>query len=133
MMAPHVLESRRSLQRENIRRKYNIKTNSQTLEVQPYQFGNLIKVMVAHIHLVLSNELVGPLIQVDGVGNVVFLPMSHRWYAEVVRVKIRHVRDRRVPLVEGPPVVNKCSGSFLIRSRRILRRLGPLHWLDIRT
>ena len=36
---------------------------------------------------------------------------------EAVGVKIAHVRDGRVPLVEGPPVVNERLGSFLIRSR----------------
>ena len=48
-------------------------------------------------------------------------------------VKIVHVHDGRVPLVEGPLVVNKRLGSFLIRRRLILHRPGPFHWLDVRT
>ena len=29
-------------------------------------------------------------------------------------VKIAHVCHKRVPLVEGPPVVNECMGNFLL-------------------
>ena len=72
--------------------------------------------MVAHTHPVLGHAQVEPLIQVDKEGDGVFLPTGHRWYAEAVRVKIKYVNDRRVPLVEGPPVVNECSGNFLIGS-----------------
>ena len=72
--------------------------------------------MVAHIHLVLSHALIGPLIQVDRAGDGVLLPTSHCRYAEAMRVKIAHVRDGRVPLVEGPSVVNECSDNFLVRS-----------------
>ena len=88
--------------------------------------------MVAHIYPVLDHALVEPLIQVNGEGDGVFLPISHRRYAEVVGVKIAQVRDGRVPLVEGPLVVNECPGSFLIRSWRILRRPSLLHQLNIR-
>ena len=70
--------------------------------------------MVAHIHPVLSHALVGPLIKVDGEGDGVFLPASHRRYVETVRVKIEHVHDRRVPLVEGPRVINKQPEKILI-------------------
>ena len=42
------------------------------------------------------------------------------------------MHNGRVPLVEGPLVVNECSSRFLIKSRRILRKLGQLHWLDVR-
>ena len=111
---------------------HSINTNSQTLEVQPYQFSNLIEVMVVHIHPTLGYALVRPLIQVDGEGDGVFLPTSHLLYAEVVRVNIVHLLDGRVPLVEGPPVVNECRGSFLIRSWHILRRPSPHHRLSIR-
>ena len=110
---------------------HNSKTNSQTLEVQPYQFDNLIKVMVAHIHLVLGHALVGPFIKVDKEGDEEFLPTSHRRYAEAVREKVVHVFDGRVPLVEGPLVVNKCQGTFLIKSQRIIHRLSPYHRLNI--
>ena len=72
--------------------------------------------MVANIHPVLDHALVRPLIQVDGEGDGVFLPKSHRRYAEALRVKITDVRDERVPMVEGPLVVNECLGSFLIKS-----------------
>ena len=72
--------------------------------------------MVAHIHPVLSHALTEPLIQVKEEGDGVFLPTSHCRYAEVVRVKIVHVHDGRVPLVEGPLVANECLRSFLIKS-----------------
>ena len=48
-------------------------------------------------------------------------------------VKIVHVHDGRVPLVEGPLVVNESLGSFLIKSRHILRRPGLFHWLNVQT
>ena len=88
--------------------------------------------MVVHIHPTLGYALVRPLIQVDGEGDGVFLPTSHLLYAEVVRVNIMHLLDGRVPLVEGPPVVNECRGSFLIRSWHILRRPSPHHRLSIK-
>ena len=78
VLAPYAPEGRRNLQRENIEGNHNIKSNSQTLEVEPYQFGSLIEVMVAHIHLVLSHALVGPLIQATSEGDGVFLLISHR-------------------------------------------------------
>ena len=112
---------------------HNIKTNSQTSEVQPYQFGSLIKVMVTYIHLVLGHALVGPLIQVNEEGDGVFFLTSHCRYAEAVRVKITHVHKERVSLVKGHLVVNESPSSFLIRSRHILRSLSPLHWLDVLT
>ena len=83
--------------------------------------------MITHIHSVLIHVLVGPLIQVDREGDGVFLPTSHHQYEEALRVKIAYVRDGRVPLVEGHPVVNECPGSFLVKSRCIHRRPGPLH------
>ena len=88
--------------------------------------------MVVHTHPVLGHTQIEPLIQVDKEGDGVFLPTSHSRYAEAVRVEIDYVHDGRVPLVEGPPVVNECSGNFLIGSWRILCRLGPLHRLNIR-
>ena len=48
-------------------------------------------------------------------------------------VKIAHVHNGRVPLVEGPLVVNEYSSSFLIKSWRILSRPSPLNWLDVQT
>ena len=87
--------------------------------------------MIAPIDPILGHALVGPLIQVDEEGDGVFLHTSHHRNAEAVGVKIAHVRDGKVPLVEGPPVVNECSGNFLIKSMRILQRPGPLHWLNI--
>ena len=89
--------------------------------------------MVVHVHPVLDHRLVGSLIQADGEGDGVFLFTSHIRYAKAVRVKIAHVLDGRVPLVEGPPIVNECPSNFLIRSRRILCRPGPLDWVDVRT
>ena len=76
--------------------------------------------MVAHIHPIHDRALVRPLIQVNGEGDGLFLPASHHKNAEAVRVKIMHVRNGRVPLIEGPLVVNECLGSSLIGSRRIL-------------
>ena len=90
---------------KTLERNHNIKTSNQTSEVQPYQFGSLIDVMVTYVHPVLGHALVGPLIQVDGEGDGVSLPTSHCRYTEAMRVKIVHARDKRVPLVEGPPIV----------------------------
>ena len=112
---PMFLRTVPSCKERTLEGTHRINTNSQTLEVQPYQFNNLIEVMVVHIHPVLGYALVRPLIQVDWEGDGVFLPMSHLLYAEAVRVNIAHFLDGRVPLIEGPPIVNECRGSFLIR------------------
>ena len=58
--------------------------------------------------------------------------MSHHRDAGDVRVKIVHMCDRRIPLVERVTFPNKQPGSFLIRFRHVRHRTAPLQQLDIR-
>ena len=84
--------------------------------------------MVAHVHSILGHALVGLIVQIAGEGNgVLFLKRHHR-YAMDGGVKVAHVSNRSIPLVEGAPMVDDRLGGIRTQYRRARRRLLPLHW-----
>ena len=83
-----------------------------TVEVQPYQFDRLVKVMVADAHSVFSHGLEGLSIYVAGERDRVLLSMGHQPHSENSGVEIAHVRNRGVPIIEGSPAVDNRLGSL---------------------
>ena len=77
-----------------------------TVEVQPYQFGILIEVMVVDAHLVFNHPLEGLSIHKAKEGDRVLLSTSHHRHSEKSGVEIVHVHNRGVHLVEGSPTID---------------------------
>ena len=76
------------------------------VEVQPYQFSRLVEVVVADVHAIFSHPLEGLFVHQAREEDRVLFGTSNHHHSEKNGVKIAHVGDGGVSLVEGNPTVN---------------------------
>ena len=118
--------------KEGVRRKSQHKINNQVLKIKTYQISRLVKVVIADGHPVFDHALEGLPLHVAGERDRILLNTSHYRHPEKGKVKVAHVRDRRLPLVQGAPTVNDLLGALWARSHCVRRRRDPLLRRNVR-
>ena len=83
--------------------------------------------MVVHVHSILDQVLVGIIVQIVGEGDRVLFRKCHHRYAMAGGVKVAHINDRSIPLVEGASTVDDRLGGIRTWDKLSRRRLLPLH------
>ena len=92
--------------KREVRRKLLRKTSNQVLKISTYQLSQSVKVMVTDEYHVFGHRLEGLLIHVDGERDGIMLCASRHIYSKIIRIKVVHVRNRRLRLVERTPTVD---------------------------
>ena len=77
-------------------------------------------------HPVFGHVLEGLPIQVAGKRDGILLSMSHRRHLKKSGIKVTHVRDQRLPLVEGALMVDDFPGALWARSHCVRRMMDSL-------
>ena len=103
-----------------------------TIEVQPYQFSQLVKVMVVDVHPIFNHQLERLFVHKAGEGDRVLLGTIHHRHSKKSRVEIVHVRNGGIPLVEGSPLVDNRLSSLWTRDQCVHGWTVPFHLLNIR-
>ena len=82
--------------------------------------------MIADEHLIFSHALEGLPIHVAEKRDGILLNMSRHQHLEKSGVEVVHVRNQRLPLIEGAPTVNDFPGALWAKSHYVHRRMDPV-------
>ena len=118
--------------REDVRRKSQHKINNQVLNIETYQLNRLVKVVIADEHPIFGLALEGLLVHVAGKRDGILLSTSSHRHPEKSGVEVVHVRERRLPLVEGAPTVNDLPSALWARSHCVRQIRDPLLRRNVR-
>ena len=92
--------------KRKVRRKLLSRTSNQGLKISTYHLSRLLKVMIIDKHPVFGHQLEGLLIHVDGERDGILLYASRHKYSEIIWIEVAHMRNHRLRLVKGAPVVD---------------------------
>ena len=115
MQASHVMNSSHSLDKMRCHMKIK-KLTIRYKKIKTYYINQLVKIVIVDEDPVFDHALEGLLIQVAGKRDRTLLRTSHHRHPKESRVEVKHVRNRRLPLVEEAPTINDFLGALRARS-----------------